>query len=85
MVTLSVLDRRDCAGPNTYLCAVVELGLARQRRVGEVLHLIGQATTPTAGTHTIAFDFQSASNSLTTTLACASSALGILRVAAAVA
>jgi hypothetical protein len=44
----------------------------------------GQGTTPTAATHTIAFDFQSASNSLTTTMACSSTALGILRVAPAV-
>jgi len=44
----------------------------------------GQGTTPTAGTHTITFRFQSASTSLTTTMACASTALGILRVAPAV-
>jgi len=45
----------------------------------------GQGTTPTAGTHTIAFAFRSASNSLTTTMAASSSALGILRVSPAVA
>jgi hypothetical protein len=45
----------------------------------------GQGTTPTAGTHTVAFRFQSASTSLTTTMAFASTALGCLRVAPAVA
>ena len=45
----------------------------------------GQGTTPTAATHTVTFAFQSASESLTTTMACASAALGILRVAPAVA
>jgi hypothetical protein len=45
----------------------------------------GQATTPSAGTHTITFRFQSASASLTTTLACSSTALGCLRIAPAVA
>ena len=45
----------------------------------------GQATTPSAGTHTISFAFQSASESVTTTMPCTSTALGILRVAPAVA
>jgi len=45
----------------------------------------GQGTTPDAGTHTVTFRFQSASASLTTTMPCASTALGILRVAPAVA
>jgi hypothetical protein len=43
------------------------------------------ATTPTAGTHTITFAFQSASTTATTTLACSSTAQGVLRVAPAVA
>lgn len=41
----------------------------------------GESTTPSAGTHTITFSFQSASTSVTTTLACASTALACLRVA----
>lgn len=45
----------------------------------------GNGTTPTAGTHTITFRFQSASTSLTTVMQCASTALGCLRVAPAVA
>lgn len=44
----------------------------------------GQGTTPTAATHTVSFAFQSASSSLTTTMACGSTSLGILRVAPAV-
>lgn len=43
------------------------------------------ATTPAAGTHTVTFGFQSASTSATTTLACSSTAQGVLRVAPAVA
>ena len=45
----------------------------------------GAATTPSAGTHTIAFSFQSASGSVTTTVACTSTALACLRVSPAVA
>lgn len=45
----------------------------------------GAGTTPSAGTHTITFSFQSASTSYTTTMAASSTALGILRVAPAVA
>jgi hypothetical protein len=45
----------------------------------------GQSTTPSAGTHTITFSFQSASTSVTTTLACASTALACLRVSPVVA
>ena len=41
----------------------------------------GQGTTPTAGTHTITFRFQSASASQTTTMKCASTALACLRLA----
>jgi hypothetical protein len=44
----------------------------------------GNSTTPSSGTHTITFSFQSASSSATTTMACSSTALGCLRVAAAV-
>ena len=44
----------------------------------------GAATTPSAGTHTIAFSFQSASGSITTTMANTSTALACLRVAPAV-
>jgi hypothetical protein len=40
-----------------------------------------ESTTPDAGTHTITFSFQSASESVTTTLACASTAVACLRVA----
>jgi hypothetical protein len=42
------------------------------------------STTPAAGTHTVSFAFQSASASIATTLACASTALACLRVAPAV-
>ena len=45
----------------------------------------GQGNTPTAATHTVTFRFQSASESLTTTMQCASTALACLRVAPAVA
>lgn len=45
----------------------------------------GNSTTPAAGTHTITLRFQSASGSLTTTMACAAQALACLRVAPAVA
>jgi hypothetical protein len=38
-------------------------------------------TTPSAATHTVSFAFQSASSSVTTTLACAATALACLRVA----
>lgn len=41
----------------------------------------GQGTTPSAGSHTITFGFQSASSSVTTTLSAASSAPAMLRVA----
>lgn len=40
----------------------------------------GQSTTPSAGTHTISFGFQSASGSVTTTLSAASSSPAMLRV-----
>ena len=43
----------------------------------------GQSTTPSAGTHTISFGFQSASSSVTTTLSAASSSPATLRVAPA--
>lgn len=43
----------------------------------------GQGNTPAAGTHTVSFAFQSASSSITTTLACTATALGCLRVAPA--
>jgi hypothetical protein len=43
----------------------------------------GQSTTPSAGTHTISFGFQSASTSVTTTLSASSSAPAMLRVAPA--
>lgn len=42
-----------------------------------------QGTTPTAGSHTITFAFQSASTSVTTTLSAASSSPAMLRVAPA--
>jgi len=42
-------------------------------------------TTPAFGTHTVAFTFQSASTSATTTLACSSTAQGVLRCAPAIA
>jgi hypothetical protein len=42
-----------------------------------------QSTTPSAGTHTISFGFQSASTSVTTTLSAASSSPAMLRVAPA--
>jgi hypothetical protein len=42
-------------------------------------------TTPAFGTHTVAFTFQSASTSSTTTLACSSTAQGVLRVSPAIA
>lgn len=46
----------------------------------------GAGNTPSAGTHTVSFRFQSASTSATTTMACSSSpALAILRVAPSVA
>lgn len=43
----------------------------------------GQSTTPSAGTHTISFGFQSASTSVTTTLSAGSSSPAMLRVAPA--
>ena len=43
----------------------------------------GAGNTPSAATHTIAFSFQSASGSITTTMACSSTALACLRVAPA--
>jgi hypothetical protein len=45
----------------------------------------GNSTTPSSGTHTITFRFQSASSSQTTTMKCSATALGTLRVAPAVA
>jgi hypothetical protein len=41
----------------------------------------GASTTPSAGSHTVAFAFQSASSSVTTTLAATGTALAVLRVA----
>lgn len=41
----------------------------------------GAGTTPSAGTHTITFSFQSASSSATTTVVCSSTAIAALRVA----
>ena len=46
---------------------------------------LGNATTPTAATHTVSFSFQSASTSATTTMACSSAAQACLRVSPAVA
>jgi hypothetical protein len=40
----------------------------------------GQSTTPSAGTHTVSFGFQSASTSVTTTLSAGSSSPAMLRV-----
>jgi len=42
-------------------------------------------TLPGFGTHVVTFSFQSASTSLTTTMACSNTAQGVLRVSPAIA